>query len=162
MTERQRETRGGLAAIVLERSRTLGASPEHVYAALSDPQSLGRLLPRVTRLKMKQTSEQTADLTTWMRFPVVGEVRTEGELHWQPLQEIVYRSKSTLPVVARWAIQPLAEGTQLIATLELDLVPLLGPMAAFVPEQAVKDVMARELEQALDAVVTQVEGTSPA
>jgi carbon monoxide dehydrogenase subunit G len=156
MTEREQVKRSGLGAIVLERSRTFAASPEQVYAVLADPNGLERLLPRVSRVQMQSTGAQSANLTTWMRFPVAGEVRTEGELHWEAPKEVVYRSKSTLPVMARWAITPLATGSQLTATLDLDLVPLLGPMAAFVPEHAVKDVMARELDKALDAVAAQV------
>lgn len=159
MTERERENRSGLLPISLERSRVLDATPGAIYRALSDPQGLARLLPRVTRLKMRQTSEQTADLTTWMRFPVVGEVQTEGELSWQEPKEVVYRSKSTLPVTARWTIEPQAQGTLLSATLDLDLVPLLGSMAAFVPAASVKDVMGRELDKALDAVASQVAAT---
>jgi carbon monoxide dehydrogenase subunit G len=156
MTERQLESRyngrRGLAAIVIERSRVLDASPEQVYAALSDPQGLGRLLPRVSRLRIQPTGDSTANLTTWMLFPVIGEVQTEGELSWQANREVVYRSHSTLPVTARWTIQPHPRGALLTGELDLNLLPLLGPMAAFVPEKSVQDVMARELEKALDAL----------
>jgi carbon monoxide dehydrogenase subunit G len=156
MTERQRERRSGLDAIVLRRSRVLEASPAEVYGALSDPQGLGRLLPRVTRLRMRKTGEHSADLTTWMQFPVVGEVQTDGELAWQENQEVVYRSRSTLPVTARWTIAAHPEGALLTGELDLNLVPLLGPLARFVPEQSVKDVMAKELDKAIDALTSAV------
>lgn len=161
MVELEREVGGkvrtGLAAIILERDRIIDAPVEQVYAALSDPQGLGRLLPRVTRLRMQKTGENRANLTTWMQFPVVGEVRTEGELTWQELKEVVYSSKSTLPVTARWVLTPEGQRTRLSGTLDLNLVPLLGPMAMFVPEQSVKDVMARELEKALNAIEAEVQ-----
>lgn len=142
---------------VIRRTQIDAATPEDVFTALSDPKELTQLLPRVRKVEMIERKETTARLVTHMALGgLFGTLRCEGNLQWVEPREIVFDVVKPMPVRTRWLLVPNATGTELQATMELDLTPLLGPMAQFVPTNAVSDMIASELETALKSIRTRM------
>lgn len=146
---------------VARRSYIEQATPEEVFAALSDPKSLTNLLPRVRKVEMLERHDTTARLATHMSLGgIFGTIRCEGDLSWVEPREIIFSVRKPLPVETRWILVPAVNGTDLQATMSLDLVPLLGPMAQFVPTEAVADMIGKELDTALKAITTRCAGSA--
>lgn len=138
---------------VVRRSYIQDVTPEEVFAALSDPKSLNQLLPRVRNVEMLNRNASSARLVTHMSLGgIFGTIRCEGDLTWTEPREIVFQVRKPLPVETRWVLSPAVNGTELQATMLLDLTPLLGPMAQFVPTNAVADMIGTELDQALKTI----------
>lgn len=144
-----RKRRKAMAPITISRTRFIGAPPATVFAVLADPQQLGTLLPRVRRVEFLERGPQSARIATHMAFGPFGDVRTEGDVRWQEGRELVFESQRPVPVTSRWTLTPSGAGTELLATLALDLTALIGPLAAFVPPERVADVVAPDLDAAL-------------
>jgi hypothetical protein len=131
------------------------SSPEEVFAVLSDPNRIGNLLPRFHKVEIlnRNMEARTARLVTHMSFGgLFGTIRCEGDLTWTEPDEILFKVRTPLPVETRWTLNPAVSGTDLQANISLDLVPMLGPMAAFVPVQIVSDMLGKELESALTTI----------
>jgi carbon monoxide dehydrogenase subunit G len=140
---------------VTRRAYIESSSPEEVFASLSDPSRIGQLLPRVEKVEMlnRNMETHTARLVTYMSLGgIFGTIRCEGDLTWTEPGEILFKVRTPVPVETRWTLSPAVNGTDLQATMSLDLAPMLGPMAAFVPVQAVSDMLAKELESALTSI----------
>ena len=89
------------------------------------------------------------------------DIRSEGDVRWQPAREVIFRSHRPLPVEARWTLTPSGGGTDLQAALSLDLAPLIGPLAALVPQQEVAKMIGPDLDAALAEVARRVEQPAP-
>lgn len=137
---------------VARRAHIEGATPEAIFIALSDPKRISQLLPRVQKVEMlnRDDAARTAKLVTHMGLGgIFGTIRCEGDLTWTENQEIVFQVRTPVPVETRWLLSAGVNGTDVRASMSLELGPMLGPMAAFVPEQQVSDMLAAELESAL-------------
>ena len=143
---------GNMSAITVRRTRLIDAPPEDVFAALSDPQELSALLPRVRKIELLDRGPDRARVVTHMALGPFGDIRNEGEVRWQSGREVVFRSARPMPVCSRWQLRPAAGGTEVEVSLELDLAPVLGFMASFVPEHQVAAVVAPDLDTALLAL----------
>lgn len=142
---------------VTRRNYIESATPEQVFEALSDPKTIGKLLPRVQKVEMLSRDEaaRKARLVTHMSMGgIFGSIRCEGDLTWVEPREIVFTVRTPLPVETRWLLTPAVNGTEIQASMGLDLAPLLGPMAAFVPTQQVADMLVKELDATLKAIAT--------
>jgi hypothetical protein len=138
---------------VERRSFIENATPEEVFAALSEPGSLSNLLPRVRKVDMLARNETSARLATHMSLGgIFGTIRCEGDLTWTEPSEIVFKVRTPLPVDTVWKLSPALGGTELVATMGLNLSPLLGPMAQFVPVEPVAEMIGKELDAALEAI----------
>ena len=73
-------------------------------------------------------------------------------------REVVFSSQRPVEVEARWTLTPAGVGTDLQAALSLDLAPLIGPFAAFVPQNEVANMVGPDLEAALAEIARRVEG----
>jgi carbon monoxide dehydrogenase subunit G len=143
--------------ISVNRTRHIDATPEAVFAALSDPGGLAGLMPRVRRVEMVDRQADRARIATRMAIGPFTDIRSEGDVRWQAGREVVFRSHRPLPVEARWTLTPSGGGTDLQAALSLDLAPLLGPLAALVPRQEVANMIGPDLDAALAEVARRVE-----
>ncbi len=144
---------------VTRRTSIEGVTPEAIFAALSDPQRIGELLPRVQKVELLNRDEaaRRATLVTYMGLGgIFGAVRCEGELTWAEPREICFQVRSPLPVETRWTLTADVNGTDLQASMGIDLEPMLGPFASFVPAQQVSEMLAAELEAALGAVAARM------
>ncbi len=142
--------------ITIRRARHIAASPDTIFAALSDPQQLAALLPRVRQIELLEQGQDQARIATHMAFGPFGDIRNEGRVRWVDGRELRFESPRPVPVTSRWVLTPSEGGTDLEASLALDLGPLLGPLAAFVPAERVADVVGPDLDAALDAVSRRV------
>lgn len=140
--------------IHVTRSRRISAPAASIFAALSDPNRLADLLPRVRRVEMLERNEARARLVTYMAFGPFGELRSEGEVSWTTNETIIFQSRKPVFVEARWTLTPQGEHTDVQANLALDLAPMLGPLAAFVPQDQVTQMIAPDLEAALDKLAS--------
>ncbi len=132
-----------------------GVTPEQVFATLSDPALVSQILPRVQKTELLDRDDvaRHARMITYMAMGgLFGTIRCEGELTWQDNREIVFSVRTPLPVETRWVLSPAINGTDLQATMSINLAPLLGMMASFVPEKTVTDMLGADLETALRGV----------
>jgi Polyketide cyclase / dehydrase and lipid transport len=143
--------------ITVNRTRHIDATPAAIFAALSDPDNLSGLLPRVRRIEFIERKADHARIATHMAFGLFGEIRSEGEVRWQTDREVVFRSRLPLLVESRWTLTPANGGTDLRAALSLDLAPLIGPLAALVPPNQVTRMIAPDLDSALAEIASRVE-----
>jgi carbon monoxide dehydrogenase subunit G len=144
---------------VARRAHIEGSTPEAIFAALSDPKSIGALLPRVQKVELLNRDEEArkAKLVTHMGLGgLFGTIRCEGDLSWVEPREILFQVRTPVPVETRWTLNQGVNGTDISASMALDLNPMLGPMAAFVPVQQVADMLAQELESALRAIAAKM------
>lgn len=138
--------------ITVSRQRRIAAPPATVFATLTQPDRLATLLPRVRRIELLEQRAGFARVATHMALGPFGTLRSEGEVRWQDGREVVFAAPRPVPVEARWQLAPAGDATDLHATLAIDLAPLLGPLAAFVPTAEVERMIAADLEAALLAV----------
>ncbi|GAB4439113.1 MAG: SRPBCC family protein [Chloroflexi bacterium OHK40] len=149
---------------VTRRAHLEGATPAAIFAALSDPKSIGQLLPRVQKVELLNRDEvgRKARLVTHMSMGgIFGTIRCEGDLTWEDGREILFKVRTPLPVETRWTLVPGVNGTEIQATMGIDLAPMLGPMAAFVPVQTVSEMLGTELEGALKAIAVKLRDEAP-
>jgi uncharacterized protein YndB with AHSA1/START domain len=146
--------------ITLKRSRTIPASPEEVFAVLSDPDRLSSLLPRIQRIEILERHTDHARLATHMAIGNgLGTVRCEGDLRWVAPREITFTVRKPLPVENNWTLQAVPGGTEIVVTMSLDLTPMLGPFAKFVPTVAVSDMLSQDIEATLTQIARYVTAT---
>lgn len=141
-----------------------GTTPEAIFAALSDPKSIAQLLPRVQKVEMLNRDDvaRKARLVTYMSLGgMFGTIRCEGELSWEDGREIVFDVRTPVAVETRWVLTPGVNGAEITASMALNLAPMLGPMAAFVPTQQVADMLAAELENTLRAIAKRMRDVQP-
>jgi hypothetical protein len=143
--------------IHVNRIRHIDATPEAVFAALSDPSNLAGLMPRVRRVEMIDRQPDQARIATQMTIGPFYNIRSEGDVRWHAGREVVFSSRMPLPVEARWVLTPSGSGTDLQAALSLDLAPLMGMLAAFVPQKDVANIVGPDLDAALAEVARRVE-----
>ncbi len=146
---------------VSRRNYIEAATPDDVFAALADPNRISQLLPRFQKVEIKNRDMEarTARLITHMSLGgIFGTIRCEGDLTWTEPSEILFKVRTPVPVETRWTLSSAVNGTDLQATMALDLDPMLGPMASFVPVQAVSDILAKELESALKSISERCSG----
>jgi carbon monoxide dehydrogenase subunit G len=143
--------------INVQRSRHIDATPAAVFAALADPEQLIGLVPRARRVEFIERGTDRARIATYMALGPFGDIRTEGDVSWQTNREIVFRTQRPVLVEARWTLNPTNNGTDLHAELSLDLQPLIGPFAAFVPQENVASMIGPDLDTALAEIARRVE-----
>lgn len=132
------------------RATIRSASPHQVFDALADPQGLKTLLPRMKKIEHEQISPNSANLVMHIAIgSVFGTIPCEGVLKWKEPSEIVFTVHRPLPVETRWRLVAVGPNTELNVGLWLDLVPLLGPMAKYVPTNVVEDMIRNELKHAI-------------
>jgi carbon monoxide dehydrogenase subunit G len=144
--------------ITVERTRHIDAAPDAIFSALSDPDKLSELLPRVQRLEFLERGPDRARIATHMAFGPFGSIRSEGDVRWQNNCEITFSASKPVAVEARWTLTPARGGTDVRAALSLDLGSLIGPFATFVPPDQVTRMIAPDLDRALAEIASMVEG----
>jgi carbon monoxide dehydrogenase subunit G len=143
--------------IHINRIRHINATPEAVFDALADPSNLAGLMPRVRRVEMMDRQADRARIATQMAIGPFSNIRSEGNVYWDRGREVVFRSRTPVPVEARWTLTPSGDGTDLQAAFSLDLAPLMGILAAFVPQKDVANIVGPDLDAALAEVARRVE-----
>jgi len=143
--------------IRLDRTRRINAPPAAIFAAISDPGQLAGLLPRVHRVEFIEHGTDDAHIAAHMAIGPFSDIRTEGHLCWQTDREILFRAHTPVVVESRWTLTPANGGTDLRVTFELDLTPLLGPFAAFIPPEQVARVIGPDIDSALAEVASRTE-----
>jgi hypothetical protein len=56
----------------------------------------------------------------------------------------------------QWTTQAAVNGTEIDIAMQLQLEPLLGPMAGFVPKQMVEEMIVKEMKHAIQNVALRV------
>lgn len=145
--------------IKVYRTRTIDASPSTIFDLLSDSESLPTLLPRVSRVEFLQQVgyEDQARIATYMALGPFGELRSEGTVQWEVDREVAFVSHKPVYVESRWTLSPSGAGTTVDVALTLDLAPLLGPLAKFIPPEQVTGMVIPDLDTALSEVARRVE-----
>jgi carbon monoxide dehydrogenase subunit G len=143
--------------IRIYRTRYIEATPEAVFAALADPNNLAGLIPRVRRVELLDRQPERARIATHMSIGPFWNIRSEGDVYWQAGREVVFSARTPVAVEARWILTPSGSGTNLQVAFSLDLAPLLGILAALVPQQEVANMVEPDLDAALAEVARRAE-----
>jgi hypothetical protein len=139
------------------RTRTVPATPEEIFAVLAEPENLSTLLPRVQRVEILEQGPNWARVNTHMSFGPFGAMRNQGEVYWHGTHEFVFSATSPVPIETRWTMTPTPDGTELRVVLSLDLAPMLGPLAGFVPPEKVAAFVTPDLDAALAGIARHFE-----
>lgn len=143
--------------ITLKRTQVVNATPQEIFDALADPQELTRLVPRVQRVDVLERQADRARIVTHMALGgAFGTIRCEGELRWVEPQSLSFSVRKPLPIENRWSFTPVAEGTEVTVHMSLDLAPMLGPFAQFVPTVAVNDMLGHDLDSTLQRIAARI------
>jgi ribosome-associated toxin RatA of RatAB toxin-antitoxin module len=147
----------GTTMITLKRARLVEATPQEIFDTLADPQELTRLIPRVQRVDVLERHADHARIVTHMALGgAFGTIRCEGELRWVEPQSLSFTVRKPLPIENRWSFTPVAGGTEVEVQMSLDLTPMLGPFAQFVPTVAVSDMLSKDLDSTLDRIAARM------
>jgi hypothetical protein len=144
-------------AISVQRARYIAAPPEAVFAALSNPANLGKMLPRVKKVELLEQGESEARIATHMQLTPFNTVRAEGHVRWKGTREIIFSTRHPVQVETRLELRPAVGGTNLYATLNLDLTPMMGALAALVPQDQVAAAAGPDLDATLTAIARATE-----
>lgn len=136
-------------------------TPEAVFAYLSEPAHLSRMLPRMRDVELLERNATSARLATSMTIGErLGAVRCEGDVRWQEPHEIVFTVRTPISLETRWNLKANGSATDLAAVMFFDLGDTLGPMAQLVPSSVVGGMIADDLKQALAMVAAECSGRS--
>jgi carbon monoxide dehydrogenase subunit G len=139
--------------ITMNRSRIIPASPEQIFDVLSDPDRLATILPRIQSIETLERHNDHARLATHMAIGNgFGTIRCEGDLRWVAPHTIVFTVQKPVSVENHWLLKAVPGGTEVLVTMSLDLTPMLGPFAQFVPTVAVSDMLGRDLDITLNQI----------
>jgi carbon monoxide dehydrogenase subunit G len=139
------------------RSHIKNAAPEDVFEALADRDGLKDLMPRMRKVEFRDRTANSEQLV--MHISVgksFGTIPCEGTLSWVEPRQVTFQVQRPLPVEMQWAIKPAVNGTEMDIDMQLDLAPLLGPMAGFVPKQMVEEMIVKEMKHAIQRVALRV------
>ena len=136
--------------IQVSRTRHFDAPASKIFALLSDTNHLSLLLPRVRQIEVLERNPTSARIATYMAFGPLGDIRSEGDVHWQTDREIIFKATQPAIIEARWTLNPANNGTGVMSQVLLDLTPMLGPVAKFVPPNQVIDMVGPRLDATLD------------
>jgi hypothetical protein len=140
------------------RSYIKGATPEEVFAALSDRSALKTLLPRMQEIEFGDEQYNSQDVVMHIGIGAgFGVIPCEGTLSWNEPREVVFTVRKPLPVKTQWDISPGVNGTEIDITLSLDLKPFLGHMENFVPKSTVRNMMEKEMRHAIGQIGVRVQ-----
>ena len=143
--------------ITLKRTKIVEATPQEIFDTLADPQELTRLIPRVQRVDVLERYADRARIVTHMALGgVFGTIKCEGELCWVEPQSLSFTVRKPLPIENRWSFVPVAGGTEVTVHMSLDLAPILGPFAQFVPTVAVNDMLSSDLDSTLQRIAARI------
>lgn len=135
------------------RSYIKGATPEDIFDALSDPQGLKALMPRMRKIEYRDEQDDSATVVMHIAIgSTFGTVRCEGKLSWEEPKRLTFVVKNPLSVETQWTLAPAVNGTEMLVTMALDLVPMLGKMAHFVPKSVVEEMMVKEMKHAITQI----------
>lgn len=145
--------------IRVERQITIeSATAREVFVELSDPHGLTTLLPRLRKATLEESGDERALLTLCISVGnMFGTICFAGNLSWTEPEEIVFQVAKPIDAKIRWTLTPTERGTKVQVAASMNLTPLLGPMAMFVPQDIVQDIIGSELEHALRQVASRFE-----
>ncbi|HYF63816.1 MAG TPA: SRPBCC family protein [Herpetosiphonaceae bacterium] len=136
--------------ITINRERTMSHGPDEVWALLSEPANLPRIMPRISRVEVGAATAQGIPLTAHFNLgSQLGHRTAPGIFRAVDGRDVSYQATKPMPILARWLLEPVGEGTLVRATLEFNLKPVLGPLAMMAPMAMIKKNVTGELDLAL-------------
>jgi hypothetical protein len=78
-------------------------------------------------------------------------------VRWLTDRELSFQARRPVAISTRWTLTPAERNTQLHAAMELDLAPLMGPLAAFVPAESVAALVGPDMDATLSAIAEHLE-----
>ncbi len=121
-----------------------------VFAVLAEPSNLPRVLPRITDVTVSPATPEGIPMQLTFNFGSrLGRRSAPGIFTVEEQQTVAFRCREPMPILARWSLQTINATTHVIALLEFDLKPMLGPLAMMAPQTLIKNSVSNELEQAL-------------
>lgn len=141
-----------MPGVTVTRERLIAAPPAAVFAALTDMDALARMVPRVSQIEVLEQGDDWARLAMRLGFGPFGGARAEGRVRWDSSSLIVFSAERPVRVETRWTIVPRGPGALVSGALQIDLSPMLGPLAALIPPESLAAVIGPELDATLAAL----------
>jgi ribosome-associated toxin RatA of RatAB toxin-antitoxin module len=145
-------------AVRVERQRLIAATPERIFALIADVENLAAILPRVRRVEVLARGENQACVRTHMAIGPIGSFSSEGQACWVANRELTFSTSQPATMETHWTLTPTDAGTLLCVVMVLDLRPMIGPLANFVPADSVSAMIAPDLEATLSAIAERMAG----
>ncbi len=144
----------------IQRQGPIGsADAETLFAILSDPHELSRLLPRLRKVEREEFRDNGARFALCMAVgSMLGTICFEGILLWVESNEIVLVVRNSMHAEIHWTLRPGSTGNELHVSAQVDLRPLLGPMTSFLPLTPIYQVIGNEIDHALAELAMRFEG----
>ncbi len=149
------------APIEIVRRRRIAVPPERVFAILSSPANLAELLPRVRRVEMLERSATRAHIVAHLALTPFYTIRADGEVRWVTNREICFSAIEPAQVEACYQLEPDGDGTQVRATLRLDLSSMLGALGALVPDESIVALATPDIDATLAALARRAVRSTP-
>ncbi len=129
----------------IERSTTVSATPDDVWAMLADFGAISAWVPSIQHSCL--LSGQTAGVGTVRRVQIARQTLVERVTTWEPPRRLAYDIDGLPPIVGTarntWRIAPASSGSDVVLVTEIDTGP--HPVKALIARR-VLDRMARASE----------------
>jgi carbon monoxide dehydrogenase subunit G len=106
----------------LERSASVAAAPDRVWATLADFGAISRWVPSIQHSCL--LSEQTEGVGAVRRVQIARQTLVERVTAWEPSRTLAYDIEGLPPIVGTarttWRISPAASGSHVVLTTEID------------------------------------------
>lgn len=147
----------------LERSTTVAASPERVWAVLADFGALACWVPTIQHSCL--LSEQTEQPGTVRRVQIARQTLVERVVTWHPTHELAYDIEGLPPIVGTprnsWRLTPIGDGTTTKVVLTTEIHTGANPARRLVARK-VLDRMALASDMMLAGLAGAVTPAGPA
>ena len=136
----------------IERQRWIPYPADQVYLALTDPNTIEKVVKRIESLEILERDQETGTILVTIDLPGGRSIETEGKVDGIPGVELTFTTEAPFPMVIKWRMepdQPSKEepiGTQVTYNIALDL----SPIVAFVPDVVLRGYLSSELESDLE------------
>lgn len=129
------------------------ASTDGIIALLFNPHTLQTLLPRLRKAEARTMQDNMLPMTLTLSIgKLFGTVHIQGYLWQASPHEVVFHIPGRTPSEIRWTLVPDAHGVSMQVRVQLHLHNLLGPMAHFLPQSFIEEIIGSEMAHAFRGV----------
>jgi hypothetical protein len=132
----------------VESSEWLPYDAQTIYECLTNPDSLAKVVKRIDRISVIDREGDSGSVQVVLDLPARKVVETTGQVSGTPYEQLTFRTDEPFPLEFAWKLTPDADGgTQVVATLGVDLssygIPMAGLLVRSIISSELKDDLGR-------------------